>query len=220
MTANQFDYRGVPIYIKKKPIKHMYIRIHASGCQINMSNKMSAKFVENYLKYNIEAIKKTYLKLKHMTYSILGKPISVSYSKDEYDYEFKRNHLKIAHPISFDKGFKAFLKTSMITYIQHLEAQLQSHLKSFEITPVPYRFKYLTSKFGSYHRVKHMITLNTFLYMLEPALIFYVLMHEYAHTKAFHHQQAFYDLQHRLCPNDKELSKRLKTLTIPRQFTI
>lgn len=220
MTINHFDYMGVPIYIKKKPMKHMYIRVRESGCHINMSKKMSSKFVENYLKENIEAIKKTYLKLKHMTYSILGKPISVSYSKDHYDYEFNGNHLTIAHPISFDEGFKAFLKTSMMSYIQHLEAQLQNHLKPFNITPVPYRFKYLTSKFGSYHRLKHTITLNTYLYMLEPTLIFYVLMHEYAHTKAFHHQQAFYDLQHQLCPNDKELSKRLKSLTIPRQFTL
>jgi len=220
MTIHHFDYMGVPIYIKKKPMKHMYIRVRESGCHINMSKKMSAKFVENYLKDNIEAIKKTYLKLKHMTYSILGKPISVSYSKDHYDYEFNGNHLTISHPISFDEGFKAFLKTSMMSYIQHLEAQLQNHLKPFKITPVPYRFKYLTSKFGSYHRVKHTITLNTFLYMLEPTLIFYVLMHEYAHTKVFHHQQAFYDLQHQLCPNDKELSKRLKSLTIPRQFTL
>ncbi len=88
MTIHHFDYMGVPIYIKKKPMKHMYIRVRESGCHINMSKKMSAKFVENYLKDNIEAIKKTYLKLKHMTYSILGKPISVSYSKDHYDYEF------------------------------------------------------------------------------------------------------------------------------------
>ncbi len=32
----------------------MYIRVRESGCHINMSKKMSAKFVENYLKDNMK----------------------------------------------------------------------------------------------------------------------------------------------------------------------
>jgi predicted metal-dependent hydrolase len=214
------EYKGVPVYINKKSIKHMYVRIKTSGCHINIPKKLSSISIEKYLYENVDKIKETYNNLKTISYSILGKPISVSYTKGEFKFDFSDNHLTIVHPTSFDEGFKLFLKISMTTYIKKYDNEIKSHLTLFNITPVNYHFKYLTSKFGSYHRVKKTITLNTYLFMLDPLLIHYVLMHEYAHTKEFHHQKSFYDLQHQLCPNDKELSKRLKTLTIPSQFTL
>jgi predicted metal-dependent hydrolase len=72
----------------------------------------------------------------------------------------------------------------------------------------------MKSKFGSYHRKNHEITINTILAKLDQSYLFYVLNHEYAHTKVFNHQKAFYHLLEEMHPNCKQIQKDLKKIAI------
>jgi predicted metal-dependent hydrolase len=75
-------------------------------------------------------------------------------------------------------------------------------------------YKYLKSKFGSYHRKKELITLNTFLATQPKELLYYVILHEYAHILVFNHSKHFYDVLDRWLPNHRVLQKRLKNIAI------
>lgn len=213
-------YKNMPIHVHRKKIKHMYVRVKDTGCHFSVPKQLSYQIIEAYLTFNENKLLKSYQKLQSLTYRLWGKDIDISYSKGPISYQYINNHLSISHPQNFDQGFKLFLKFELEKYLVSIENDINNHLRAHDITPVVVRVKYYKSKYGSYHRLKNTITLNSYLCMLEPSLIFYVIMHEYAHTKAFHHQQSFYLLQHQLCPNDKELSKRLKSLTIPTTFTL
>lgn len=215
-----FVLKNMPVFVYTKKIKHVYVRVKSSGCHISAPKNISIKWLEQYVLHNQLKLLSKYKKLNHIRYTVLGQPINIHVSEGQFQYDYQHPFLTIQHEENFDVAFKRFLMIEFKSYIDALQLKIETHLKAHNIQPVSIKIKYLRSKFGSYHRLNHQITLNSYLFMLEPSLIEYVLMHEYAHTKEFNHQKAFYDLQHQLCPNDKELSKRLKTLTIPEHFKL
>jgi predicted metal-dependent hydrolase len=210
----------MPIHVHRKKIKHMYVRIKESGCHFSVPKLLSHQIIEHYITFNETKLLKSYQKLQSFTFTLWGKNIDISYLKAPFSFRYTNNHLNISHPDNFDLGFKLFLKLELEKYVISIEETTHHHLKAYGIKPAKIVVKYYKSKYGSYHRIKNTITLNSYLCMLDPLLIKYVIMHEYAHTKEFHHQPSFYFLQHQLCPDDKELSKRLKSLTIPTTFTL
>jgi len=215
-----YIHKDMPVYVYRKKNKHMYVRMRNTGCHITVPKLLSHQLIQQYVTENERRLLQTYQKLHDIQYTLLGKAITIDYKQSEFHYEIHHNQLKIAHPTSFDVGFKLFLKLEFQKYLELIQHEIQAHIIKHGLKPVNIEIKYLQSKYGSYHRLKNKITLNSYLYMLDPKLIDYVIMHEYAHTKEFHHQKSFYDLQHQLCSNDKELSKWLKTLTIPTHFTL
>ena len=221
MTAYMmYIYKEMPVYIYRKNNKNMYVRMRNTGCHISVPKQISLQLIKQYVIDNEVKLLQTFQKLYHIQYTLLGKPLEIEYKKSAFHYEIHQNILKISHPDDFNVAFKLFLKLEFQKYIQSIQYEIHTHVIKYGLKPVSIDIKYIQSKYGSYHRLKNKITLNSFLYMLDPKLINYVIMHEYAHTKEFHHQKSFYDLQHQLCSNDKELSKWLKTLTIPTHFTL
>jgi len=215
-----FVFKNMPVFVYTKKIKHVYVRVKSSGCHVSAPKNISTKWLDQYLLDNELRILSKYEKLNLIEYTVLGRPIKIHFSHGKFQYDYQHPLLTIRHEENFDLAFKTFLMIEFKSYIDSIQFKVETHLKAHNLQPVSIKIKYLRSKFGSYHRIHHQITLNSYLFMLDPSLIQYVLMHEYAHTKEFNHQKAFYDLQHQLCPNDKELSKRLKTLTIPEHFKL
>lgn len=95
-----------------------------------------------------------------------------------------------------------------------ISTKIEPVLAQQHISLIPLKYKYLKSKFGSYHRRHHEITLNTILARLDPIFLEYVLYHEYAHTKVFNHSARFYALLDVLMPGHKTIQKRLKNVVI------
>lgn len=215
-----YIYKEMPVYIYRKRNKHMYVRIRNTGCHITVPTQLSHQHIQQYVIENEHRLIQTYQKLQDIQYTLLGEPIEIKYEKSAFHYDIYQNILKISHPDDFDVAFKLFLKLEFQKYIHSKQHEIHTYVIKNGLNPVSIEIKYIHSKYGSYHRLKNKITLNSFLYMLDPKLIDYVIMHEYAHTKEFHHQKSFYNLQHQLCSKDKELSKWLKTLTIPTHFTL
>jgi len=71
------------------------------------------------------------------------------------------------------------------------------------------RFRSMRSRWGSCDPGRRIVTLNTNLVRQSPQVICYVIMHELAHLWHRRHDEDFYELLARLCPDWEELRARL-----------
>lgn len=100
--------------------------------------------------------------------------------------------------------------------VSSFESKINNVLLTFNINEQTYHYKYLKSKFGSFHKKKDKtyITLNTFLATLDEQVLYYVIMHEYAHVKEFNHSKKFYSLLAQMMPNYRKYDNLLKKIVI------
>ncbi len=76
------------------------------------------------------------------------------------------------------------------------------------------RFKKLTSKWGSCHTKKGILTFNTNLMYAPKECVDYVIYHEYTHFLVPNHSAKFYDELSKVCPDWKVLRKRIKEISL------
>lgn len=109
---------------------------------------------------------------------------------------------------------KEIYKSHLTKMLEIIKPSLLAVLLANDILERPIKISYFKSKFGSYHRIKDEIKLNLVLAKASINYLYYVLIHEYAHTKVFNHSRDFYDLVSTLMPNYKKYDKNLKYLSI------
>ena len=114
----------------------------------------------------------------------------------------------------FQRSEKMIYKKEMIKMVEVLRPKILTTLELVGIKELPYQYKYLKSKYGSYHKRHLEITLNTFLATIDPLYLEYVIYHEYAHHKVFNHSKAFYDVLDEMMINHRLIQKRLKKMEI------
>lgn len=141
-------------------------------------------------------------------------------------YELMVSHGRFRYIVHSDlvvvwSSKKDILSVKKQVYAHELEAQIKKIKKEIEQTialkglrPLPYKIKYLKSKFGSYHRRNNEITLNSFLATLDPIYLKYVILHEYGHAVVFNHSKDFYDVLDEFMPNHRVYQKDLKKIAI------
>ena len=101
-----------------------------------------------------------------------------------------------------------FYKEQLENYINSIYREA---IFTFGIVHKPeLKYRYLTSRYGSYSRVHNLITLSTMLAKYDYELIESVLYHELAHVLHFDHSRSFYDVLLKAYPNYKEINKKLK----------
>lgn len=104
------------------------------------------------------------------------------------------------------KSMSAALRTEaeamLIPRIRQLEQEHGFVIKSCTV-------KQLKARWGSCNQ-HHDIVLNLYLIQLPWDIIDYVLLHELNHTKHLYHGPVFWDALQNVCPNAKELRKKLK----------
>jgi predicted metal-dependent hydrolase len=96
-----------------------------------------------------------------------------------------------------------------------LLAMIQPRVRYFENVmkiPLHYRIRIrtLTSRFASNARHHHTLTFATKLIHFSSHLRDAIIIHELAHHFHMHHQQAFYDVVYRYCPNYDTLRAKIK----------
>lgn len=198
--------KHLPIFIRYKNNKHTYFRLHADGLHVHASKRMSQAFIHTHIHNNFEIFYEKYLKYKKNEHITLWGEKRINYILGRSSEE--------------DTIALNVLKDALNEKLQVWSEKITQHLKQFQITPRPYALKYYKSKFGSYHRNREYISLNIFLATQNEQYLWYVLMHEYAHTIHFHHQPSFYELLEQLHPNYKIIEKQLKLLLIPDLFKV
>ena len=98
--------------------------------------------------------------------------------------------------------------------VDKLSSKVKEVIGTVGLSLLPTKIKYLRSKFGSYHKKNHEITLNSFLARLNPIYLEYVIYHEYAHVLIFNHSKDFYNLLDKLMPYHRLYQKDLKKIAI------
>jgi predicted metal-dependent hydrolase len=215
-TKNQ---KSISYVIIKKPIKHTYFRLKNDYVLVTTNRLTSEKTILGYLDLKFDQF---YSKINHQTVEetnqniiLWGKKYDFVIEYGNFSYIILEDTIIIKSRIDhLEKVKKMIYKSEMNHYLETIKYDFSLHLSNFSMKWLPYKLKYMKSKFGSYHKKHQEITLNTHLAKLDQTYLQYVLNHEYAHTKVFNHQKAFYHLLEEMHPNYKQIQKDLKKIAI------
>lgn len=207
--------------IINKNNKNTYFRFKDNYLEISKAKYVTQTYILNYLYDNFDAF---YLKyLKHLE-SI---PNHNEIILEEKSYQLniiennKFSYLINGNKINVYSKYKDLEKIKKLIYKDHLKKMIDNInedvklvLKTNKIKERPIKLKYYKSKFGSYNRKKDEITLNIILAKANINYLYYVIMHEYAHTKEFNHSKSYYKVLKELMPNYIKYDKTIKKLSI------
>ena len=76
------------------------------------------------------------------------------------------------------------------------------------------KFRKMVSRWGSCHSGKGILTFNTNLMYAPVECIEYVVLHEFCHFLQANHSKLFYEELEKVCPDWKDLRKRLREIPI------
>jgi predicted metal-dependent hydrolase len=212
--------KSISYIIIKKKIKRTYFRVKDDHIQITTNTYTTKKLVTSYLnkifdqlydqleKHQLNQLSDQEIKLWGTKYQLV-----ITYGNFSYHIEnltvFVKTRLtdnqKIKHLIYLHETKRKY---------QLLKDDIKNVISKRGLLELPFKFKFLKSKFGSYHRSHREITLNTFLASQDEIYLIYVIYHEYAHALVFNHSKDFYNLLGEFMPNHRIHQKDLKRIAI------
>lgn len=196
--------------------KHTYLKPQNGYLLIRKSKHAPKKQILEHVKTNFDKYLKSTTKIDDNILSLWGKKYKIIIKeKKEFSYELISNEITVSTMLkSYEQIKIKILFEEMRKYLKKNIEKFETKLNEFSIKLVPIDFKYLKSKFGSYHYLTNKVVLNVFLATLEPNYTDCVFYHEFAHQKEKNHQKGFYALLEKLFKNYKYYSKNLKKITI------
>jgi predicted metal-dependent hydrolase len=202
-----------------KPIKNTYFRVKEQHIQITTNAYTSKKDIETYIYNHFERL---YAKLNQEQFiensyeiTLWDKTYQLVLKKGYFHYEIKDEFVYArAMTDDIESIKKRIYLVECHEMIEKLNPEIKDILNKLKIDSLPYKIKYLKSKFGSYHRQHQTITINSFLAKLNPIYLKYVLLHEYAHSLEFNHSKSFYQILDQMMPGHKNIQKALKKCAI------
>jgi len=221
--------------LTRKPVKNINLRIKPDGRVLVSANESVPVdfidgFIENKQRYILSILARYDEKRK------LIQPIPKRYvSGENYDLLGKSLRLKVEEAekeIVYTDGIYIFLKVKDKDDFRHKEILMTKWLKEyqrkvfdelisekysqFQKYGVPYpklKVRYMTSRWGSCHTEKGVITLNSQLIAAPRNCIEYVVLHEFVHFIHPNHSKEFWNFVAMMMPDWKErkaeLEKRL-----------
>ncbi len=211
------DGQVLPYQVTYKNNKHTYYRVKPGYVAVTANKRYPKALITSFLTTHFDRF--YHLLHAHVVerddqITLWGRPYELRVMDGNYRFHMDKDivylHTRQDVKIAKKRIYLDQLKEKAIELSQTIEPVLNHQ----GIKLIPVKYKYLKSKFGSYHRKHHDITLNTILATLDPIYLTYVLYHEYAHTKVFDHSKRFYALLDELMPGHKTIQKRLKNVVI------
>ena len=220
---NKLEKNNKALYyeIMNKNNKHTYFRSKPGHVLVTTNKKIPIERIEAVLLLKFDRFYEQtqilpiesddQISLWGRTYQIIRKP-------GRFKYEIKDDSFLLTAMETADiKTLKKRVYLAEMKRITpNIEVEIKPVLDYYNIKEAPIHYSYFISKFGSFHKRKYFIKLNTFLATLDSIHLKYVLYHEYAHTVHFNHSTKFYDLLMKLMPNYREIQKQIKSIAIPR----
>lgn len=210
------DGKTIQYQVIVKKNKHTYLRVKDGYVEIS-TNRLMKRFSEHYIAQQFDKLYEKLQRQNHQTddstITLWGKTYELEFSTGLFNYTKHRDSISLQasdRTTGIKKIYLSEMKEMMIT----IHPQVLTIIKNNGLYALPVKYKYLKSKFGSYHRRHDEITLNTFLAQLDPIYLTYVLYHEYAHKLVFNHSKDFYDILDTWMPGHKNIQKRLKKMVI------
>lgn len=219
MDSYQKGDLSIKYHIIHKKMKNTYFRIKDDYVQITTNMYTSKKQILLYLDEKFEkfylALKKHSQKESDSHITLWGTTYHFIVHEGRFSYEIHDDTLIVyTNKKEIIHIKKTIYQHEMLKKIKEIHPQIVQVIRSRGLYQLPIKLKYLKSKFGSYHRKHHEITLNTFLATLPDIYLTYVIYHEYAHAIVFNHSKDFYNLLSELMPNHRIYQKDLKKIAI------
>lgn len=179
--------------------------------EISIYKKYDLNTIVKFLDKNQDWIKSSSQKFdKYLKYFNENFDIDVSelFSKRKYLYLGKVYDNKLGLDFSYNSFF---LKQEFDSMVLH---KLYEKITLNYINPPKLIIKKLKSRWGSYNKKEHTITLNLYLLFFSEDIIDYVIFHELTHTLVFNHSKDFYNELVKVCPNYKSIKEKMKLLSL------
>lgn len=213
--------KTIPYIILNKDNKNTYFRFREEYLEVSKSKYVKEEYIVNYLKNNFDSFYQRYLKvvrnipkkneivLEDKSYQLV-----INESKS-FTYRIDQDQIIVNTKIKdLEKIKKKIYQQHLENMVKEIENDVNEILVKNNIKPLPIRYGYYKSKFGSYHRFNKEVTLNIVLAKTNIKYLYYVMMHEYAHTKHFDHSKNFYKVLKDLMPDYIYYHKSIKKLSI------
>lgn len=224
---------GVIIYeLQQKNIKKMYLRVQKDGrVTVSAPNRVPLKQVDDFVSSNQAFILQGQQKAAQRQAQQPSAPSfetgdSVYYLGESLDLQIDHRQdsavrresgmLHLELPLALDCATRrsAMIEDFFTQEIQWLFPALmekyQNMLAPLHIPQSSLRVKKMKSQWGSCHRQKNVITLNSSLIHLPLSLIEYVVLHEFCHYIHGNHSSDFYGLVAVYMPDWKARRQALK----------
>ncbi|MGB4612832.1 MAG: SprT family zinc-dependent metalloprotease [Erysipelotrichaceae bacterium] len=222
------DYK-YPIIIKRKRIKHMYLRVTSNNeVVITCNNRYSLndilKFVDSKSSWILKSLGKQE-RIKNSKYNIFNKEsifflnvkkkLQIIKSNKNFvifDDEFIKIYTVNLEEDYVKKVFYNSAKDYLIDIINKLRNRWDLMLIENNINIKPeIVVKKLKSRWGFCIPSKNKVTINSYLIHYSKECIDYILLHEYAHFIQANHSKKFYGILFKYMPNYKEYENVLKS---------
>lgn len=206
----ELDNKIFDVYITRKNIKNMYLRIKEDGIHITCHYLISKSMIINFIKRNSESILKESSRIEKKE----KKKESFYYLGNSYDVIILNTVSKIEF---YDK--KVFIKNRsyLDTFLKNeskriFNERLEYCYNLFE-EDIPYptlMIGKMTRKWGYNNKNKKLIKLNSELIKYSINEIDYVIIHELCHFLEFNHSRNFWKYVKKYKPDYKEVQRVLK----------
>ncbi|VEU80667.1 M48 family metallopeptidase [Haploplasma axanthum] len=215
------DSRKLPFVIKEKKIKNIYFKFNKEFVEVSASKYVSKKQIVELIETNFDKYYQKFIAFQSNTpdeneailegnkYQI----IIIPERKFIYLIDGEKVYLFTATKKLEDNKRRLYEK-HLGKMLQRIDNDLKNVLSENGIKERKIILGHYKTKFGSYHRNTDVIKINIALAKYDKNYLYYVLIHEYAHTKVFNHSKDFYNLVEKLMPNYKEYDKNLKKMSI------
>lgn len=214
------DGKTITYHVIKKPNKNAYFRIKNGVLVVTAHPRTTLHAIESFIDLKFDAFYKKVnesvfkepddiIILQNKTYHLFKTKGQFQYHKEDQTIYVKSR----SDDLSVIK--KRIYAHELERMIEEVMPEIDIKLHDVGLSRIPMKIKYLRSKFGSYHKKHHEITLNSFLARLDLVYTKYVIFHEYAHILVFNHSKDFYNLLDKLMTNHKVYQKDLKKIAIP-----
>ncbi len=216
-----------------KRVKNYNLRVHADGSVfVSAPARASQKDVAHFVLTHADFIRRA--QKRQATRSQAKTPICdggtvfyrgerymlrVSEGKGEITFSNAEMCLPLPKGALLEKTFQT--KIFRLFYPVLLDA-CRERERSLSLYGIPFakeiKLRHMKSMWGNCRHVSGVLTFSTMLSAVSPALLDYVICHEYAHLVHPDHSAAFYALLARICPDYKEKRAALKKIQYERGF--
>ena len=208
--------QNIKVIINRKNNKNTYIKVVDGNIIVNTNKYVSQSDIERLIHQN-----------QHKILKIINKQIGQKLNSNQIRYLGKIYQLVLTsgNKLEIQKTSNAFYVTSKYDYektvdlIYKKEAEnvlpkllsecLTEFNKYYRKTPPKLIIRKMTRRYGTCYYTKDQICLNSHLMKYDVDVIKYVIYHELVHFIHHDHSKNFYASLQLVCPNYKELKKKL-----------
>lgn len=214
--------KQLPYLINNKNNKNSYFKFKPEYILVSKSRFHSEKKIIEILTLNFDKYYHKFMSInKHTpsnneiilegnTYQLI-----IINESNKFYYVIRDNELIVnTRSTDIDKIKHKIYKDYLEKMIERIRFEYTNVLTINKIKERKIILQFFKTKFGSYHKNIDIIKLNIALAKFEIDYLYYVIMHEYAHTKVFNHSSDFYNMLETLMPNYKIYDKKLKEVSI------